>query len=237
MINNKTILAVITARKGSKRLKNKNLIPLDKKPLIQWTIEEAIKSKYIDRLIISTDDENIISLASKFNGVTIPFIRPENLSSDKATSVDVIKHALSFYESNNIIFDYVLLLQPTSPLRICKDIDDSIQELSNEIKSVVSVCETDHSPLWSNELPENKSMKDFLPVSIKNLRSQDLPTFYRLNGAVYVSDVEYLIKENGFFGAKTKAYLMPKDRSIDIDNELDLLFAESIIKSNSSNII
>ena len=135
MINNKTILAVITARKGSKRLKNKNLIPLDKKPLIQWTIEEAIKSKYIDRLIISTDDENIISLASKFNGVTIPFIRPENLSSDKATSVDVIKHALSFYESNNIIFDYVLLLQPTSPLRICKDIDDSIQELSNEIKS------------------------------------------------------------------------------------------------------
>lgn len=233
MIKKKTILAIITARKGSKRLVGKNMLDLGGKPLIAWTIEEAVKSKYIDNIIISTDDEEIIILAKKYKRINIPFIRSENLSSDKATTLDVILHSLDFYKSKGINYDYVMLLQPTSPLRIFEDIDNSIEELSEEIKSVVSVCETDHSPLWSNKLPNNKSMKDFLPKEIKNLRSQDLPKFFRLNGAVYISAVEYLIQEKGFLGDKTKAYIMPIERSIDIDSKMDLELCKIIINENN----
>ena len=194
MIKNKSVLAIIPARKGSKRLVGKNMLDLKGKPLITWTIEEALKSKYIDNIIISTDDENIINLSKQYKGINIPFIRPKELSSDRATSLDVVLHALSFYRSNDKNFDYVMLLQPTSPLRKSKDIDNSIEELTEEIKSVVSVCETDHSPLWCNKLPENKSMKNFLSKEFLNLRSQDLPKYYRLNGAVYISEVKYLVK-------------------------------------------
>lgn len=231
MINSKTILAIITARKGSTRLRDKNLLELNEKPLILWTVEEAIKSNYIDKIVLSTDHKKIIDLVKEYNDIEIPFVRPKELSNDTASSVDVIKHALNYYKELGLSFDYVMLLQPTSPLRIKEDIDNSIKQLSNEFKSVVSVCETDHSPLWCNKLPKNKSMKNFLSNSIKNLRSQELPIYYRLNGAVYISEVEYFLNSNGFFGDKTKAYIMPQERSIDIDSKLDMIIAESIFKS------
>lgn len=232
MINEKKILAVITARKGSKRLIGKNMLDLKGKPLIAWTIEEAIKSKYIDELIISTDDESIISFSKKYSRIIIPFTRPKELSSDKSVSLDVLLHALEFYKSNDVNFDYIMMLQPTSPLRITEDIDVAIEELSDEIKSVVSVCETNHSPLWSNKLPENKSMKNFLSNELKNLISQDLPKFYRLNGAIYIAEVNYLIREKGFLGDNTKAYIMPAERSVDIDSKIDLELCKVLIKQN-----
>ena len=235
MINNKSILAIIAARKGSKRLSGKNMLDLNGKPLIAWTIEQTLKSKYIDKIVISTDDENIINLSKDYKRVNAPFIRPKELSSDKASSLDVVLHALSFYRANGKNFDYVMLLQPTSPLRKSKDIDNSIEELSDKIKSVVSVCETNHSPLWSNKLPINKSMKNFLSKNIKNMRSQDLPKYYRLNGAVYVSEVEYLVKEKGFLGDQTKAYIMPIERSIDIDTKIDLELCKILLNENSKN--
>jgi CMP-N,N'-diacetyllegionaminic acid synthase len=231
MIKNKSVLAIIPARKGSKRLVGKNMLDLKEKPLIAWTIEEALKSKYIDNIIISTDDENIINLSKQYKGINVPFVRPKELSSDKATSLDVVLHALNYYSSIDKNFDYVMLLQPTSPLRKSKDIDYSIEELSEEVKSVVSVCETEHSPLWSNILPDNKSMKNFLSKEFLNLRSQDLPKYYRLNGAIYISEVKYLVKEKGFFGDQTKAYTMPIERSIDIDDEIDFKFVEFLIKN------
>ena len=235
MIKNKSVLAIIPARKGSKRLVGKNMLDLKGKPLIAWTIEEALKSKYIDNIIISTDDENIINLSKHYKGINVPFIRSKKLSSDKATSLDVVLHALNYYSSNDKNFDYVMLLQPTSPLRKSKDIDYSIEELSEEVKSVVSVCETDHSPLWSNILPDNKSMKNFLSKEIQNLRSQDLPKYYRLNGAIYISEVEYLVKEKGFLGDQTKAYTMPIERSIDIDTKIDLELCKILLNENNKN--
>lgn len=235
MYNKKSILAVITARKGSKRLPSKNTLDLCGKPLFIWTIDEALKSKYIDTIIVSTDDKNIINLSKNYNGVEVPFVRPDFLSTDSSTSTDVILHALEYYKSIGINFDYVLLLQPTSPLRKSIDIDFSINELSKEVKSVVSVCETNHSPLWSNILPADKSMKNFLSKDILNLRSQDLPKYYRLNGAIYISEVEHFIKEKGFIGAKTKAYIMPKERSVDIDTKTDFEFCKIILNENYKN--
>jgi len=232
MINNKKILAVITARKGSKRLVGKNMLDLGGKPLVTWTIEEAIKSRYIDNIIISTDAEEIIKLAEKFNRINVPFVRSNELSSDKSTSVDVILDALNFYKTRGINYDFVMMLQPTSPLRTSEDIDKSIEELSSKTKSVVSVCETDHSPLWSNKLPKNKSMKNFLSNEIKNLRSQDLPKFFRLNGAIYIAEVNYLIREKGFLGDNTKAYIMPAERSVDIDSKIDLELCKVLIKQS-----
>jgi len=235
MIKNKSVLAIIPARKGSKRLVGKNMLALKGKPLIAWTIEEALKSKYIDNIIVSTDDENIINLSKQYKGIHVPFVRPKELCSDKATSLDVVLHALNYYSSHDKNYDYVMLLQPTSPLRKSKDIEYSVEELSEQVKSVVSVCETDHSPLWSNKLPGNKSMKNFLSNDIQNLRSQDLPKYYRLNGAIYISEVKYLVKEKGFLGEQTKAYIMSSERSIDIDTKMDLEMCKILLNENSKN--
>lgn len=220
MFNKKTVLAIITARGGSKRLPGKNILDLNGKPLIAWTIEAAKKSLYIDKLIVSTDDNKIANISKQY-GAEVPFLRPDELSSDTTISIDVVFHAIKFFKEKNIRFKYILLLQPTSPLRISEDIDNAFKMIDDNTKAIVSVCETEHSPLWSNTLPENLSMKDFIIPEIKNKRSQDLPKYYRLNGAIYIAEVDYLIKHNEFFGINTKAFIMPQERSVDIDNEVD----------------
>ena len=230
MINKKKILAVITARSGSKRLPNKNILDLAGKPLIAWTIEESKKSKYIDKLIVSTDSSEIAEISTRYKA-EVPFIRPKELALDESDSLSVLKHSIKFFEGE---YNYILLLQPTSPLRKVKDIDKAIEMLSKKIKAVVSVCETEHSPLWTNTLPKDLSMKNFIRPEIKNKRSQDLPKYYRLNGAIYLSEIDYFIKNNGFFADNTKAYIMSQVSSIDIDVELDFLLVETILKNNIS---
>jgi len=225
MYNNKKILAVITARAKSKRLPNKNILDLAGKPLIAWTIDTAKKSKYIDKLIVSTDSEDIKKISEKY-GAEVPFLRPDELSNDTADSISVIKHAINFYQGQ---FNYILLLQPTSPLRTVKDIDNAIEMLNDDTKAIVSVCKTEHSPLWSNTLPDNLSMKNFIRYEIKNKRSQDLPQYYRLNGAIYIAEIDYFYKNNGFIGNNTKAYIMNQKSSIDIDTELDFKLCEILI--------
>lgn len=227
MYLDKTILAVITARGGSKRLPNKNILDLCGKPLIAWTIEEAKKSKYIDKLIVSTDSIEIAEVCKKYNA-DVPFMRPKELAGDKADSIAVLKHAIEFYDNH---YDYIMLLQPTSPLRIVDDIDSLIESLTNKVEAVVSVTEVEHSPLWSNVLPKDLSMANFLREEVKNKRSQDLPTYYRLNGAIYLAEINYLKKENGFLGVKTNAFIMPKKRSIDIDDTLDFQLASFLIEN------
>jgi len=226
MINNKKILAVITARAGSKRLPNKNILDLFGKPLIAWSIDAAKESKYLDKIIVSTDSD-IIKDISINQGAEIPFLRPKTLASDTADSISVLKHAIEFYDKE---FEYIVLLQPTSPLRTVDDIDKAIELLDANTKAIVSVCKTEHSPLWSNTLPSDYSMKNFIKKEMRNIRSQDLPPYYRLNGALYIANINYLYKNNGFLGEQTKAYIMSIENSIDIDTELDFLMVETILK-------
>jgi len=226
MYNSKKILAVITARAGSKRLPNKNILDLAGKPLIVWTIDEAKKSKYIDRLIVNTDSQQIAEISKQY-GAEVPFMRPQELANDNADSISVLKHTIDFFNQE---FDYILLLQPTSPLRNVEDIDNAIELLNEKTKAVISVCETQHSPLWSNTLPNDLSMENFIRPEIKNLRSQDLPKYYRLNGAVYIAEIKYFMGNNGFIGNKTKAFIMSQQNSVDIDTELDFKLCEILIK-------
>ena len=233
MINGKNILAIIPARGGAKGLPGKNLKELCGKPLIAWTIEQAKSCSDIDKTIVSTDDEKIAEVAGKY-GAEVPFMRPAKLANDIALTIGVLFHAINWLKEHE---DYqpknILLLQPTSPLRTVEDIEGAIQMLMDKnIRSVVSVCKTDHHPWWSNTLPENGNIKDFLRPEALNKRRQDLPVFYRLNGAIYLADTDYLHECNGFLGPDTFAYKMLKSRSVDIDSELDFKLAGLLLQEN-----
>ena len=228
MIQKKKILAIIPARGGSKRLPRKNILDLAGKPLIAWSIDAAKGSRYIDRVILSSDDVEIIEVAKRF-GCDVPFTRPKELAEDTTRSIDVVTHALKSLEE---VYDYVILLQPTSPLRTSEDIDAAIELcLEKEATSVIGVCEMEHSPLWSNTLDESMSMERFLDEKYNNSRSQDLPTYYRINGAFYMSKVESVLKEETFFVQKNiYASLMSQEHSVDIDTKLDFIVAKAILK-------
>jgi len=238
VINNKKVLAVIPARGGSKRLSRKNIENLFGRPLIGWAIDAANESKYIDRVIVSTEDKEIVNIA-KSSGADIPFLRPNELAGDDITMVDVILHLLSTLEKKDERYDYVVLLQPTSPLRTARHIDEAFRELveANQ-NAIVSVCEAEHHPLWCNTLPEDKSMTSFLSKEIHNLRSQDLPKYYQLNGAIYICDTTLLKNEKTFLPSEgCIAFIMSQEDSIDIDTQNDfnrahLLFDKNIIEKS-----
>lgn len=221
MYKNKTFLAIVPARGGSKRLPDKNMLDLNGSPLFVWSVDAGLKSKYIDEVVVTSDDPRILSAAKKTSATIIH--RPTGLASDTATTFSVVEHVIS----NTQHYDYIVLLQPTSPLRNETHVDEAIEFLLRKsADSVVSVCEVDHSPLWSNTLSENCSMSNFIPGSLFDKRSQDLDTYYRLNGAIYICDTSRLIKEKGFFLKENIfAYKMNKNCSIDIDEEIDLEIA------------
>ncbi|MGM9571749.1 MAG: cytidylyltransferase domain-containing protein [bacterium] len=223
MINNKTVLAVIPARGGSKRLPGKNIKLLKDKPLIAWTIEEAENSKYIDRVIVSTDDKEIADISRLFKA-DVPFLRPAALAQDTTSTVDVLVDLLSKVEK----YDYLCLLQPTSPLRTSDDIDGALAYFEEKkADSVISVCVAEHSPLWSNVLPPDNSLSNFIDDKIKNKRSQDLPVYYRLNGAVYIIKTEKLLQERELLLSENcYAYVMPNERSVDIDTAMDFYLCQ-----------
>ena len=234
MYNNKKILAIIPARGGSKRLANKNLLPLNGKPLIGWSIDEAKVSKYIDRLIVSTDSQEIREVAKAF-GADTPFLRPSELAEDETRSIDVVIHAVHFLKAEN--YDYVILLQPTSPLRDVDDIDGAIEYFFDKnATSIIGVCEMEHSPIWSNTLDEDRSMDRFLDPKYNNSRSQDLPTYYRINGAFYMSKVNSVLENETFFiDHDIYAYIMSLEHSVDIDTYIDFTTAEAILKQKEKN--
>jgi CMP-N-acetylneuraminic acid synthetase len=226
MYQNKSFLAIIPARGGSKRLPRKNILPLGGKPLIAWSIEAGIKSKYIDEVIVSSDDDEILNIAKNYHSLSVK--RPDELASDNASSFDAIKHTIESIEKK---YDYIVLLQPTSPLRESKHIDEAIELLEEKkAKAIVSMCEMEHSLLWSNTLPKSLDISSFLNHDIKNKRSQDLKTYYKLNGAIYICKVERLLQEKTFFiKDNIFAYIMDRKSSVDIDEEIDFLLASSII--------
>lgn len=224
------VLGIIPARDGSKGMPKKNIRPLLNKPLIAWTIKQAQESRYIDQVLVSTDSEEIAEISRSY-GADVPFIRPKELATDSAKVMDVLIHALNWLEMNNSFYDLIILLQPTSPLRTSNDIDSAIELLfSRKAQSIVSVCEVEHHPYWTNTLPSDGCMKDFLRDEIMNKNRQELPIFYRLNGAIYLAFCDYLKTQGKFLGNETYAYIMSKERSLDIDDEIDFRFAEFLLQ-------
>jgi len=224
------ILGLIPARGGSKRLPRKNLLPLAGRPLISWTIDAARSSRLIEQVIVSTDDAEIRD-ASLAAGAEIPFLRPAEIASDTASTLEVLLHALKQLIAQGQHYEYVVLLQPTSPLRTSADIDNAIELLlEKQADAVVSVCPTDHPPEWSNTLPSDLSMRHFFRPGIRATRSQDLPPSYRLNGAIYIFRIERLLRgESLEMDDNSYAYVMPRERSVDIDSELDFRIAELML--------
>jgi CMP-N,N'-diacetyllegionaminic acid synthase len=223
------ILAIIPARGGSKGLPGKNIAPLAGKPLIAWTIQEAAKSRYLDRCIISSESKKILSVARASLG-DCPFVRPKEYARDSSPMIECVSHAISWTKKNDIPYDVILVLQPTSPLRTVADIDGAIESFfAKGYKSLVSVCEAEHNPLWSNTLPGDLSMRSFLPEKIRHKQRQALPVYYRLNGALYLAYTDYLVKHKSFFTRDAFAYCMPTERSIDVDSALDLEIAAYLL--------
>ena len=231
MEKKKKFLAFIPARGGSKRLPKKNKRFLAGKPMIAWTIEVAKACDTIDSVVVSTDDPEIATIAKSY-GAEVPFMRPNKLARDTSTTFDTLMDGLSKLERLGKTYDYVVLLQPTSPLRTLKNLSEAVSELFRRgSRSIISVCEVDHHPYWSNVLNGNLSMDSFISDEIKNLRSQDLPTYYRLNGAIYIYEVKFLRDQKSLFpGIDCIAYIMDKNESLDIDSEIDFQLAEIILK-------
>lgn len=218
MIDEKKVLAIIPARGGSKGLPRKNLLEAEGKPLLAWTIDEGLKSRFIDRLILSSEDLEIIETAKKW-GCEVPFTRPMQLATDEASTVEVILHAMNTLKEN---YDYIVLLQPTSPLRKVKDIDRCINLCySQNAPACASVTEADKSPYWMFQLGENKTLQPILDSTGLKSRRQDLPKIFVLNGAVYVAEWSWFLENKTFLTKDTLAYVMDKKRSLDIDTEID----------------
>ena len=226
-------LAIIPARSGSKELKDKNIKLLNGKPLIYYTIEAAIKSKMFDEIMVSTDSKKYAEIAKQY-GAKVPFMRNSELSNDTASSWDVVRDVLDKYKEVGKEFDTVALLQPTSPLRTAKEIIEGYKVMNDKsANAVVGVCEVEHSPLWMNTLPEDKAMVNFINPKVVGLPRQKLEKYYRINGALYIMRTGNLNKIDYIYNDKCYALIMDKNKSIDIDDDFDFVFAETIL--NSSN--
>ena len=223
-------IAIIPARSGSKGLKDKNIKLLNGKPLLAYSIEAAKKSKLFDEIFVSTDSIEYAEIAKKW-GANVPFLRSAELATDTASTWDVVKDTLRNYMKIGIEFDTIAILQPTSPMRKSEDIINGYYQFKlKKANAIVSVCEVDHSPLWSNTLPEDGSLRNFLNQEIINLPRQSLPTYYRINGALYIAKTEYALNAKSLYDDQCYAVVMSKNDSIDIDDELDFKIAEILLK-------
>ena len=230
MIGNKRILGLIPARGGSKGIPGKNLCDIGGKPLIGWAIDEGKKSKYIDTLIVSTDDAEIAHVAKEHGG-DVPFLRPAAISGDDALTIDVALHALESLPGH----DLVVLLQPTSPLRLVEDIDGCLEFFAQAgTESCASVSLSSDNPCWMFNLA-GEDLK-LIPIldEMCNLkqRRQDTPDFYVLNGAVYVASTQWLMQKKLFVAEGTIGYPMPRTRAVDIDDWPDLEIARLLMEKN-----
>lgn len=223
-------LAVITARSGSKGLKDKNIKLLKGKPLMAYTIEAALQSGVFDEVYVSTDSEKYAGIAREY-GANVPFMRGTENASDTASSWDTVAEALGQYEKNGKTFDTVCLLQPTSPLRTSEDIQKGYELFEEKnARAVLAVTEVDHSPLWCGTLSENRDLYQFISKETLSTPRQQLPVYYRVNGALYILRTEEVCTKPALYERDCYAYIMPKERSVDIDDELDFRLAEYIMQ-------
>lgn len=222
-------IAIIPARSGSKGLKDKNIKLLNGKPLIYYSIQSAIQSGCFDEIFVSTDSEKYKQIAEE-SGASVPFLRSEKNSTDTADSWDVVRETIEKYKQIGKEFDGFMLLQPTSPLRSAEDIINAFNlKREKKANSVLSITETDHSPLQTACLPKSLNLGKMYKSKYFNMRRQDMPTYYRLNGAIYLADMDSFIKNGTIYCGKVVGYVMEKQRSIDIDDELDFVIAETLL--------
>jgi N-acylneuraminate cytidylyltransferase len=227
MIGTNSVLALVPARGGSKGVPRKNIRLVGGKPMIAWTIEAARGSRYIDRLVLSSDDQAIVDVAVEC-GCDAPFIRPAELASDQADSMSVIRHAIDRLPER---FEYVVLLQPTSPMRRTQDIDGAIAHcVDRGAPACVSICEAEKSPFWMLRLDPEGIVHPLFPADQIPHRRQDAPSVFALNGAVYVARTDHLERGGTFLAPGAIGYPMPRERSLDVDTELDLAIADFLLK-------
>ena len=222
-----SVLGVIPARGGSKGIPRKNIKSLGGKPLIQWTIDAAKHSKYLNRVVVSTEDPEIARIASEL-GADVPFVRPSNLASDETPGLATVLHALEQLPE----YEWIMLLQPTSPLRVTEDID-CVFELchASGAPAAVSVSDVSVHPYWTYKIGSEGRMESFIANRPDIFRRQDLPPAYCLNGAVYLARTDWLIEQGSFISAETLGYVMPPERSIDLDSPLDWEWLEFLLEN------
>ncbi len=224
------ILAVIPARGGSKGIPNKNILPLAGKPLIAWTVVAALESGILERVVVSTDSDAIAAVGRQF-GAETPFLRPAELSRDDTPTTDSVAHAIHWLAANESYQpDAVMILQPTCPLRSLDDIRQATALFSErQAESVVAVCEAKQHPFWMKQISPEGRLVDCANDWKFTTRRQDLPKLYALNGALYLTRRDLLVEQNTVFPPRTFAYVMPKERSLDIDTPWDLHVADLLL--------
>lgn len=222
MIDGKSVLAIIPARGGSKTLPRKNIFPVMGRPLLAWSVDEARRSRYIDRMVLSSDDDEIINVAHGLK-LEVPFRRPAELATDTTPTNDVLFHLLSKIPG----YDYLVVLQVTSPLRTVEDIDGCIEEcVQRRAGSCVSVSIAEKNPHYYRTLDSKRRLHPLIGSSYHIGRRQDLPEVYVINGAVFVTKISFFIEQRTFFSSETVGYIMPPEHSIDIDSEKDIVVME-----------
>ncbi len=226
------IIGVIPARGGSKSIPRKNIKILRGKPLVAYTIEEAKKSKYLTHLVVSTEDEEIKNISLKY-GAEVPFLRPKELATDDALAIPTVQHTVITIEKiKNIKYDYVIMLQPTTPLRETEDIDKALAMLIEaDADGIISVVDVDNwHPMKMKKFDENSYLIDYQTPPVENPPRQILPKVYMVNGAIYATKRDIFMEKNTFKGEKCLGYIMPPKRSVNIDTEIDFLIAEYYLR-------
>ncbi len=231
MYNGRKILGLIPARGGSKGIKGKNIIMLAGKPLIAWTIEASLGSKYIDSTVVTTDNPEIAATSEQY-GAEVPFMRPAELAGDKTKTVDAVIHALDTLRTQGRHYDVLVLLQPTSPLRTSGDIDGAIEAFfSAGEKGTVAISPADESPLLIRCLNDKGEMTSLLNMN-STCRRQDMPEYYRVNGSIYINSIPEICADTSF-NDNPAAFIMKKAHSVDIDEPEDIILAEYYLTSRA----
>lgn len=224
------ILAVVPARGGSKSIPRKNICELGGKPLIAWTLEAAHSAGRLARVVVSTEDVEIARIAREWGG-DVPFLRPEEFARDDTSHIEPVLHALDCIPEA----DWVMLLQPTSPLRTSGDIDGIVDYCrSKDAPAAVSVCEAFQHPAWMYTMDSEGRMERVLETPMA-MRRQDLPPVFALNGALYLARVDWLRETRSFLSRETQAYVMPRHRSAEVDDEYDWRQVERLIGETLGN--
>ncbi len=227
------VLALVTARGGSKGVPGKNTKLLDGKPLLAWSIDAAKHSSSVARIVISTDGSEIAELGRQW-GAEAPFIRPPELAADASSHIDVLVHAIEWFEANEGYRpEYVLTLQPTSPLRTAADIDAAYAiATAHGADAVVGVEETHHHPFLVRKIGPDGRLEEFMHTEIEYLRRQDLPAAYAVNGAIFLNRRESLLRDRTFEPSDAYPYVMPPERSLQIDTPWDWFLMEQVIDAH-----